>query len=196
LDERAPQPSTTGPLRNPGLNPAAAGWLVFISSGAVLMLEILSLRLVAPYLGLTLETSTGVIGFALGAIALGAWLGGRAADMIPPQRVLGPVVLLAGVLVLFVGPAVRMTGEQVRGGDATGVLLMAAVAILAPAALLAAVTPLVVKLRLQALDVTGRVVGRVSGSARWGHSWPPSLPDSCSSPSCRPAASCWCSAPP
>ncbi len=132
------------------------------------MLEILSLRLVAPYLGLTLETSTGVIGFALGAISLGAWLGGRVADMIPPQRVLGPVVLLAGVLVLFVGPAVRMTGEQVRGGNATAVLLMAAVAILAPAALLAAVTPLVVKLRLQALDETGRVVGRLSGVGTLG----------------------------
>lgn len=168
LDERAPQTSTTGTLRNPGLNPAAAGWLVFLSSGAVLMLEILSLRLVAPYLGLTLETSTAVIGFALGAIALGAWLGGRVADMLPPQRVLGPVVLGAGVLVLFVGPAVRMTGEQVRGGDATAVLLMAAVAILAPAALLAAVTPLVVKLRLQALTETGRVVGRLSGIGTLG----------------------------
>lgn len=127
------------------------------------MLEILSLRLVAPYLGLTLQTSTGVIGFALGAIALGAWLGGRAADAYTPQRLLGPVILASGVLVLFVGPAIRWTGELVRGGDATSVLVMAAVAILAPAALLSAVSPLVVKLRLQALDETGRVVGRLSG---------------------------------
>jgi spermidine synthase len=168
LDQRAPEETPTASRVSPGLNPVLAGWLVFLSSGAVLTLEILSLRLVAPYLGLTLETSTGVIGFALGAIALGAWLGGRAADLIPPQRVLGPVVLLAGVLVLFVGPAVRMTGEQVRGGDATAVLVMAAVAILAPAALLAAVTPLVVKLRLQALDETGRVVGRLSGVGTLG----------------------------
>lgn len=146
----------------------AAGWLVFIASGAVLMLEILSLRLVAPYLGLTLEMSTGVIGFALGAIALGAWLGGRAADSAPPQKLLGPMILLAGILVLFVGPAVRFTGEQVRGGNATSVLVMAAVSILAPAALLAAITPLVVKLRLQALDETGRVVGRLSGVGTLG----------------------------
>lgn len=166
MEHNAPAKKTTaGP---PGLNAPSAGWLVFVTSGAILMLEILSLRLVAPYLGLTLEMSTGVIGFALGAIALGAWLGGRVADSIPPQRVLGPMVLLAGVLVLFVGPAVRITGEAVRGGNATSVLIMAAVSILAPAALLAAVTPLVVKLRLQGLDETGRVVGRLSGLGTLG----------------------------
>ena len=167
LDEDAPPPGKTA-LADPGLNAVAAGWLVFITSGAVLMLEIVSLRLVAPYLGLTLEMSTGVIGFALGAIALGAWLGGRAADSIPPQKLIGPMILLAGVLVLFVGPAVRFTGEQVRGGNAFAVLIMAAVSILAPAALLSAVSPLVVKLRLQALDETGRVVGRLSGVGTLG----------------------------
>lgn len=168
LDKNAPPPEVTAPPDTHGLNASAAGWLVFITSGAILMLEILSLRLVAPYLGLTLEMSTGVIGFALGAIALGAWLGGRAADALAPQKILGPMVLLAGVLVLFVGPAVRYTGEQVRGGNATSVLMMAAVSILAPAALLAAVTPLVVKLRLLALDETGRVVGRLSGVGTLG----------------------------
>jgi MFS family permease len=167
LDTDAPSPEQSS-AAGPGLNAVVAGWLVFLTSGAILMLEILSLRLVAPYLGLTLEMSTGVIGFALGAIALGAWLGGRAADSVPPQKILGPMVLLAGVLVLFVGPAVRYTGEQVRGGNATSVLVMAAVSILAPAALLAAVTPLVVKLRLMALDETGRVVGRLSGIGTLG----------------------------
>lgn len=168
MNNDVPEEVAPTPVEAPGLNAVAAGWLVFITSGAVLMLEILSLRLVAPYLGLTLEMSTGVIGFALGAIALGAWLGGRTADSIPPQKILGPMVLLAGILVLFVGPAVRFTGEQVRGGNATSVLIMAAVSILAPAALLAAVTPLVVKLRLQALDETGRVVGRLSGVGTLG----------------------------
>jgi len=152
----------------PPLGRTAATWLVFIASGAVLMLEILSLRLVAPYLGLTLETNSAVIGFALGAIAMGAWLGGRAADKTPPQKLIGPAVLVAGVLVLFVGPAVRLTGEQVRGGNATSVLLMAAVAIFAPAALLSAVTPMVVKLQLATLAETGRTVGRLSGFGTLG----------------------------
>jgi len=159
---------TTSPPAVAALGPRAAAWLVFLASGAVLVLEILSLRLVAPYLGLTLETSTAVIGFALAAIAAGAWLGGRAADAMPPQRLLGPAVLIAGVLVLFVGPVVRWTGEQVRGGDVSAVLLMAALAVFAPAALLSAVTPMVVKLQLATLTETGTVVGRLSGVGTLG----------------------------
>lgn len=151
-----------------GLGPRAAGALVFFASGAVLMLEILALRLVAPYLGLSLETSSAVIGFALAAIAAGAWLGGKTADSVAPHRVLGPAVLLSGVLVLFVGPTVRWSGEQLRGGNVSGVLLLAAAAVFAPAALLSAVTPLVVKLRLGDLTETGRVVGRLSGVGTLG----------------------------
>jgi spermidine synthase len=151
-----------------GLSRQFAAWLVFFTSGSVLVLEILSLRLVAPYLGLTLETSTAVIGFALAAIAVGAWLGGRTADALPADRLLGPVVLVSGVMVLFVGPIVRWTGEQVRGGDVSAVLLMAALAVFVPAALLAAVSPMVVKLRLGTLAETGTVVGGLSGVGTLG----------------------------
>lgn len=151
-----------------GLGPRAAEGLVFFASGAVLVLEILSLRLIAPYIGLSLQTSTAVIGFALAAIATGAWAGGKFADQASPRALLGPVVLAAGFLVLFVGPIVRWTGENVQGGDVTVVLLMAAVAVFAPAALLSAVTPMVVKLRLATLSETGTVVGRLSGIATLG----------------------------
>jgi spermidine synthase len=159
---------TSDGSRARGLGARSAAGLVFFASGAVLVLEILSLRLVAPYLGLTLQTSTAVIGFALAAIATGAWVGGRIADRIAPQRLLGPILLAAGVLVLFVGPSVRWTGEQVRGGDVSAVLLMAALAVFGPAALLSAVTPMVVKLRLGTLSETGTVVGRLSGIATLG----------------------------
>ena len=46
-----------------------AAVVTFLSSGAVLVLEIAGLRLIAPYVGITLQTNTAVIGFALAAIA-------------------------------------------------------------------------------------------------------------------------------
>ena len=61
----------------------AAG-VTFLASGAVLVLEIVGLRLIAPYVGITLQTSTAVIGFALAAIAIGAWAGGAVADRRDP----------------------------------------------------------------------------------------------------------------
>ena len=73
---------------SPELGRYAAAALVFGASASVLVVEIVALRLLAPYLGLTLETSTLVIGVALAAIAMGSWAGGRAADLAapPPAR--------------------------------------------------------------------------------------------------------------
>ena len=150
------------------LGPLAASLLVAFTSGAILVLEILSLRLVAPYVGLTLQTSTAVIGFALAAISTGAWVGGKVADRVAPFRLLGPTVMVAGALMLLVGPVVRWTGEQVRGEETSAVLFIAALAVFAPASLLSAVTPMVVKLRLGTLTETGSVVGRLSGVATLG----------------------------
>ncbi len=150
------------------MSPVLGGVLVFISSAAVLVLEILSLRLVAPYAGITLEVSTAVIGFALAAIALGSWLGGVAADHWDPRTMIGPMLVAAGGLILLVGPIVRATGEAISGNDDGAVLTMAAVAVLFPAALLSAVHPMVVKTQLGSLERTGSVVGTLSGTGTVG----------------------------
>jgi len=154
------------PLR--GIGDRAAIGLVFGSSAAVLVLELVSLRLVAPYLGLTLETNTAIIGVALAAIATGAALGGRFADVVPPTRSLGPLMLVSGALVMVILPVVRWTGEAVRGGSGNAVFMAVAIALFVPAALLAAVTPMVTKLRLATLAQTGTVVGRLSAYATFG----------------------------
>jgi spermidine synthase len=149
-----------------------AGWVAatvtFLSSGAVLVMEIVGLRLIAPYVGVTLQTSTAVIGFALAAIALGAWTGGAMADRVDPRRVIAPLMVGGGALVIAVLPLVRFTGSLVSGSDAGAVLLLAAVAVVVPAALLSAVPPMVVKLQLSNLDETGAVVGRLSGIGTLG----------------------------
>ena len=155
----------TGPRVLPG---AAAALLVFVSSGAVLVLELSALRLLAPYLGLTLETSTAVIGVALAAIAFGTWAGGRSADRVDPARALGPLLLAGGVLTWLVLPAVRGVGELYAGRDVTLVLLLAMVTLFVPAALLSAVTPMVIRLELRDLDQTGSVVGRLSAVGTLG----------------------------
>jgi hypothetical protein len=142
--------------------------LAFGSSAAVMVLELVSLRLVAPYIGLTLETNTAVIGVALAAIATGSAMGGRFADLVPPTRTLGPLMLFGGALVMLILPVVRWTGEALRGNGSDLVFLVLAVALFAPASLLAAVTPMVTKLRLATLAQTGTVVGRLSAYATVG----------------------------
>ncbi|HJV14373.1 MAG TPA: fused MFS/spermidine synthase, partial [Propionibacteriaceae bacterium] len=101
--------------KSPELGRYAAAALVFGTSASVLVVEIVALRLLAPYLGLTLETSTLVIGVALAAIAMGCWLGGRVADMVPPRRALGPLLAVSGVAVAATPFAVRAAGAFQNG---------------------------------------------------------------------------------
>ncbi|HYN92972.1 MAG TPA: fused MFS/spermidine synthase, partial [Pilimelia sp.] len=145
-----------------------AAALVFLASGAVLVLEIVALRLVAPYVGVTLQTSSSVIGVALGAIAYGAWVGGWLADRRDPRPLIPAALVLAGIAVGLTLPVVRYAGEALRGSAAGGILLLTALAVFLPSGLLAAVTPLVVKLQLADLRRTGQVVGRLSSIGTLG----------------------------
>jgi MFS family permease len=142
--------------------------LVFFASGAVLVLEIVALRLVGPYVGVTLQVSSSVIGIALAAIAYGTWLGGRLADKFNPRLLLAPALILGAIGTAITLPLVRWGGELLRGGAAPAVLLLAAMAIFLPAFILAAITPLVVKLQLGDLRKTGQVVGRLSSFGTLG----------------------------
>lgn len=151
------RPATPAP-GGAGMGPRTAAVLVFGASAAVLVVEIVALRLLAPYLGLTLETSTLVIGIALGAIALGSWAGGWYADRVDPRRLIGPAVAISGVVVAFTPVLLRTTAEW----SPPLLVLVAAGTILCPGALLSAVTPLVTKVRLTTIAETGTVVGRLS----------------------------------
>ena len=143
----------------------AAAALVFGASASVLVVEVVSLRLLAPYLGLTLETSTLVIGVALAAIAMGSWAGGRAADLMPPRRLLGPLLAVSGVAVAATPFAVRAAGAI---DDGVLLMLVSTFAIMVPGTTLAAVTPMVTKLRLTSLNETGTIVGRLSAIGTTG----------------------------
>ena len=143
---------------------------MFVAAAAVLVLETLALRLIAPYVGVTLQTNTAVIGAALLAIAVGAWSGGRAADRVAdPARLIGPLLLAGAALTLLTLPVVRYVGEATRGtGDASATLLLAMAAVILPAGLLSAVAPMVAKLQLRDLHQTGTIVGKLSGIGTLG----------------------------
>lgn len=139
-----------------------SGVLVFVASGAVLVLEILAGRVLAPFVGVSLNTFTGIIGVVLAGIASGAWLGGRMADRIDPLRLLPGALVLGGGFAIAAVPLVRVFGAaDVRPG-ASAIVFLAAVGFFPPAVLLSAVTPLVVKIELADPGRTGRVVGSLS----------------------------------
>lgn len=144
------------------VKPGLARGLVFYTSAAILTLEILAGRMMAPFVGITLETFTAIIGVVLAGISLGTWIGGRAADSRDPRTYLPAVLAGSGALTLGVPFVIALLGPGVQGGGAGGVLLLTLAGFFAPATVLSVVPPSIVKLQLDDLGDTGKVVGRLS----------------------------------
>jgi spermidine synthase/MFS family permease len=161
-----PQPGRTDDSADRATDGPLPGWLaislVVGTSAAVLILEILAARLLAPYVGVSLDTYTGIIGTVLAGIAVGAWLGGWAADRIDPRRLLPALLLAGGALAIATVPIVRAIGPAMRQSGGPGIVVLAAVGFLPSATVLSAVSPAVVKLQLRDLSATGTTVGRLS----------------------------------
>jgi spermidine synthase len=140
---------------------------VFFTSAAVLVLEIIASRMMAPYVGISLETYTGIIGTVLAGIAVGAGVGGRLADARDPRTLLGPALIAGGALTWLSMPIVAALGPQLTDGPVAIVTLTTA-AFFLPAAVLSAVSPMIAKIRLDRLDETGSVVGGLSAAGTVG----------------------------
>ena len=141
--------------------------MVFGTSAAVLVLEIIAGRLMAPYVGISLETFTGIIGTVLAGIATGAAVGGVLADRYDPRSLIGPALIVGGALSWLSVPIVFGLGPHVDNGPAAIVILTGA-AFFLPVAALSAVSPMVAKLRLDRLSETGTVVGGLSAAGTFG----------------------------
>lgn len=157
--------ASAGPTRLPR---ALAAGLVFSASGAVLVLEILSVRLLAPYVGLTLETTTSIIGAVLAGIALGAAVGGRLADRVNSCWLLVALFVLGGLLVLLTVPIIRGLGPSASEGGNAAAIGVTFAALVPLAAVLSGITPTVARLQLRDLRASGTVVGGLSAWATAG----------------------------
>jgi spermidine synthase len=145
---------------------AALIWLVFSSGVAVMGLEMSASRLIAPYFGSTLSVWTSLIGLVLAFLTAGYYLGGRLADRYTSARVLGGLVMAAGVLTLLVPVASKPILEAAwsltpRAGLLFASLLGTFALFSMPTMLLGCVCPYAMKLSIVDLGQTGRVSARI-----------------------------------
>ena len=135
--------------------------VVFLCGAALMALEIVAARVLAPAMGNSIFVWGSVISTVMVALSLGYWLGGQAADRFGARRVLAPVIAAAGLLTvlapLVAGAALPWTADM---GPRLGSLAASALIFFAPALLLAMVSPLGVSLAASSgMDHIGRSAG-------------------------------------
>jgi MFS family permease len=159
-----PDPRDARPLRFPGA-------FAFLANGALLVLELVAGRVIAPTVGVSLYTWTAVIGVVLAGLSLGSWVGGRIADRRPGRSVLSLQFLLsalAAALILVFESNLDSVAAPFTWPQIWQVIWLSSVVFFLPSVLVGTVTPMIVKLSLNSLDVAGRVVGRIRAAAELG----------------------------
>lgn len=141
----------------------------FVSGVAVMSLELLGSRIVAPYLGSSILIWTNLIGVILVALAFGAWFGGIAADRFPDVRFIGGLFAVAGVwcflLARFAPDVMALVAHlpYVFAAPVAALLLLAP-----PAFALAAISPAVLRLSMTELSHAGHTAGLISATGTLG----------------------------
>jgi spermidine synthase len=143
--------------------------IVFISSGCIMILELVAGRIVAPYVGVSLYTWTSIIGVVLAGISLGNYLGGLLADRHASLRLLGSIFMFAGLSSLGI-LAVDVLGKLTPGDwpIILEILVLVAALFFVPSVILGTISPIVAKLAVRDLARTGRTVGSIYAAGTVG----------------------------
>lgn len=153
----------------PTLGAWVAGVLAFVPAAVTLLVEVVAIRLLAPRIGSSLETYTATIGVVLAGLALGAWLGGRAADAYGPRPLIAPILLVSAALVALVAPAVDLAVAVLEPPPGPiGATMLAVAGLLLPSIVLAAATPVAARGTIVSREHSGSAVGRISAIATGG----------------------------
>jgi spermidine synthase/MFS family permease len=151
-------------VQSPAGRLAVVGLVVFLANAGLLVLQLVAGRLLAPFVGSSLETWTAVIGAFLTGIALGNGLGGRYSRRTASPAGLAGVLLagaLAAVWMVALPELLRATGLH-RGLPLNlRVPVLAALLCLPAGFTLSLLTPAAIRLGLPDLRRAGRVAGLI-----------------------------------
>ncbi len=157
-----PAPAAPPPVAGNGVVARVLLLLAPLVSGAAIMgLELVGLRLLAPRFGASTYVWGGLLGTIMAALAIGYLLGGALADRRPRQAwVFGLLVASAAWVAVDLLVTAPVLDAAERAGAALGPILATTALLGPPMLLLGSVSPFVVRLegRLSSLGVTaGRV---------------------------------------
>lgn len=134
----------------------------FVEGGALMAVELLGAKMIAPYYGTSIYVWSAVLACTLGGLALGYLLGGIISQKYPGQKIVYSVVALSA-LVTFLLP---LTGNFIMELTMTmplkaGITLSALVILSPPVLLFGMVSPMIIELLAGSTSAVGKVAGTV-----------------------------------
>src|SRR3989344_3080648 len=136
---------------------------VFVTGACVLVIEILATRVLAPYYGNTIYTTSSVIGTVLAALSAGYYFGGKFADRHPRQQVFYAIITASGLLtiVMHITGAVFLPALGMLFSIVYGPLVASLLLFFVPAFFLGTLSPFAIKLHEKGNETIGSKAGEV-----------------------------------
>jgi len=139
-------------------------FIVFVCGAAVMILEMVGSRIVAPYLGTSLIVWTGIIGVILASLSIGYAWGGKLADKNPTFTRLSQIIILSAFSVLVLATIQLLV--LVFFSNSTLSLywqtIFVTIILFAPSSiLLGMISPYAVRLKMKDVATSGALVGNL-----------------------------------
>ncbi len=144
---------------------------VFVSGAAVMALELLGSRLLAPVFGNSIFVWGSLIGVVLAALSTGYYLGGKLADRRPDFHILSSVIFVAGILVLglpALAPIVFDSSISLGLGERYSPLLATTILLGPTSILLGMVSPYAIRLATKTVEKLGKASGNLYALSTMG----------------------------
>lgn len=138
----------------------------WVAGFALMTVELIATRIMAPYVGSSIYTWTSVIGVILLGMAIGNYIGGWYADKNGSRKTLAKLFALTSVvtflipLMSYFSPILALSKMPI----AVITLLLAAVLFFVPAVCFGTLSPGIVKLHIRDIDATGVRSGQISAA--------------------------------
>ncbi|MEK7794867.1 MAG: fused MFS/spermidine synthase [Candidatus Hydrogenedentota bacterium] len=142
-----------------------------LAGAAVMIYELLAIRILQRYFGGTMDVWASEIAVCLGGLALGYAIGGRLADRFRSQRIVGIFLFGAGAAGLLIHPLAEWAGDAFVSTELLiqwQPLMAAGVSTFVPIAALGTVMPLTIGALSRDADHAGRTAGRVAAVSTLG----------------------------
>lgn len=138
--------------------------IAFISGCALLGLELVASRILAPFFGNSIYVWGALISVFLLALSLGYYLGGIIADRLPSFNSLGRIIMVTAFFICLIPFLAHPLsyGILTIGCDLRLAVLLASLGLfLVPSVLMGMVSPYVIKLSATRLERIGKTAGNV-----------------------------------
>jgi predicted membrane-bound spermidine synthase len=151
---------------NPATLSLKTNWFLFlvllIEGGALMAVELIGAKLIAPFYGNSLYVWAAVLSTTLGGLTIGYYTGGNLSSKHPNQKTLIKIIAVSALLVLAMPTVSGVVMEATLGLELrTGIVLSCILFLTPPLIAFGMVGPMVVRLLTDKVENVGRVAGTV-----------------------------------